>query len=101
MAGIAFYNDHDATSYNSMKQYYDDMIKYFSDHNLPVDIKEVDQLEVMEHDNIRCIHFPTSIIWIRFYGTWTDMHDKLATDFPLRYPDVKFYTQSAVPGIII
>ena len=89
-----FFNDHDKKSYEYEVEIYKEIEN--NEH-----LKPHTWLEVGEFDGIKFFHFPTSICWTRFYGGWEELRDKLMKDFPKKFPDVKFYSEAPVSGIII
>lgn len=91
---IKFFNKHDEDSYNHLVELHDD---YKNKKWAP---KVHDYLEVDEHDSIKMFHWPTSIHWWRFYGTFQELHDKLQKDLPCMCPDVKFYREIMSPIVI-
>ena len=96
---MKFYNKHDEDEYNGYLDRYNEMLN--SKRFDPKKFKKYDWIEICECDDIKCFHHPQSIVWWRFYGTWEELHDKLQKDFPYTFPDVKFYTEASIPGIII
>lgn len=40
---------------------------------------------------MKFFHWPVYSCWIRFYGTFEELHDRLKRDMPGICPDVKFF----------
>lgn len=88
---IKFFNKHDEELYNHLVENHNE----FKSRKWKVRV--YDYLEVDEFEGIKMFHWPTSISWCRFYGTFEELHDKLKEDMPDMCPDVKFYREVTSP----
>lgn len=48
-------------------------------------------------EEVIAFRHPKFISWCRFKGTFAELRDKLAFDFPIWFPDVKFYIEISYP----
>jgi len=91
---MKFLNDHDEESYNHIVESY----KEWTERNLPIPVR--DYIEVRECGDVKMFHWPTSIHWWRFRGTFEELHSRLRNDLPRMCPDVKFYSLLMSPIVI-
>ena len=91
---LKFFNAHD-------KDFYQHQVQIYKEVENCNHLKVYDWIEVGEFEDIKFFHFPTSTAWTRFYGDWTELRNKLKEDFPKKFPNIKFYCEAPVPGLII
>lgn len=87
-----FFNKSDEDFYNQLVESYRQIENEAKMRHIPDERLKRTDLEVDEFDDIKMIHFPMCLRWVRFYGTWKDLHDRLYADFPKFYVNVQLYT---------
>lgn len=90
---IEFYEKSDEELYDLLLSEYKDLA-YSKFKGLMKPYAEVDGRICGEAIAFR---HPKSISWCRFKGTFVELRDKLAFDFPIWFPDVKFYIEISSP----
>ena len=83
------------------EEYYNHLVEMHEEwKNKKIPVKIYDYLEVLDYGDIKMVHWPTSIYWWKFKGTFKELHDKLQKELPGMCPDVKFYCELVSPILI-
>ena len=92
---IEFLHKEDEEHYNHLVEMHEEW------KNKGLSFKKIyDYLEIRDYGEIKMVHWPTSIYWWKFKGTFTELHDKLQKELPGMCPDVRFYSVFTSPILI-
>ena len=92
---IEFYETRDKELYEHFLSVYKECEPICKKRNIKLKIYEV--VDGCSWGEVIAFRHPHSITWCRFKGTFTELRDKLAFDFPMLFPDVKFYLEFSSP----
>ena len=91
---IEFLHKEDEEHYNHLVEMHEEL------KNRKIPVKPYKYMEVCDCGDFKMVHWPSSIYWWKFKGTFQELHDKLQKELPNMCPDVKFYSELMSPILI-